>query len=292
MSAAAPSFCLPMRPIPELFRILRYGSLLAALLAGVVQAQDSPHGPGGQPCSDCHTTAGWTPVLFPLKFDHDTTAFPLRGEHRNTTCLSCHTTLRFAGTPTECVSCHRKDYDAALAVNHATAGFGYDCTECHLADASSWLASFDHNKTNFPTRGIHESVPCGSCHTDGRFRGTPTECVACHREAYLATTNPNHAAAGFSTDCSLCHRALTWRPAAFYPHDNFFPISSGSNHPPGRWNSCTDCHAAQPDYSTFECINCHAHAKSAMDSRHSDVSGYEYRSSACYQCHPTGSAGR
>jgi hypothetical protein len=265
--------------------------LLLMLFAGLAHAQESPHGPVGQPCTDCHTTASWTPIVFPIKFDHDTTAFPLRGEHRNTTCASCHVTLRFEGTPISCVSCHLKDYDASLAVNHRTAGFSTECTECHVSDASSWLAAFDHNRTNFPTRGIHQSVPCGSCHVNSRFRGTPIECVSCHLQAYNATTNPNHRSAGFPTDCAQCHRALTWQPAAFFPHDNFFPISEGSNHAPGRWNSCGDCHPAQPNYVTFECINCHAHARADMDRRHGEVGGYVYKSTACYRCHPTGGGG-
>jgi len=38
----------------------------------------------------------------------------------------------------------------------------------------------------------------------------------------------------FNTDCAVCHRALTWQPAAFFPHDQWFPISAGSHHSPAH----------------------------------------------------------
>ncbi len=249
-------------------------------------AQVSPHGPLSMVCTDCHTTDSWKKVSIPLTFDHDTTSFPLRGAHRRATCIACHTTLRFQGTPTECIGCHRSDFRGALTVDHVLAGFSTDCTLCHASDQSSWLVSFDHDKTDFPTRGAHESLPCTACHSNNRFRGTPVECIACHRAAYLATTNPSHRDAGFSTECATCHRALTWRPATFFPHNNFFPISDGTTHHPGVWNTCSDCHQSQPAYASFECIYCHEHAKAQTDGRHRDVSGYQYKSSACYQCHP------
>ncbi|MGA9119262.1 MAG: hypothetical protein WB699_07830 [Bacteroidota bacterium] len=268
-------------------RCHRTGKAFLLLLSWptLLLAQDSPHGPLAIPCTDCHTTQNWHEVAVPATFDHDTTSFPLTGAHRSTTCVSCHRNLRFQGTQSECISCHKRDYDGALTVNHRQAGFGTDCTLCHDLHATSWLASFDHDKTDFPTRGIHESLPCGACHANNRFRGTPVECVACHRSQYLAATNPNHQQAGFSLECATCHRALTWQPAAFFPHDGYFPISDGATHHPGVWNTCADCHLAQPNYTTFECIDCHEHSKDRTDARHAGRSGYEYKSTACYRCH-------
>lgn len=265
------------------------GSLVCfALLAAAAFAQDSPHGPAVHRCADCHASDSWTNLNPVLAFDHDTTAFPLRGEHRAVSCRLCHVTLRFAGTPTDCYGCHRRDFESAVAVNHRRAAFSTDCTGCHDESASSWLSSFDHDKTNFPTRGIHASLTCRACHTRDRYRGTPAECVSCHLREYSATTNPKHTTAKFNTDCATCHRALTWQPAAFFPHDQWFPISAGSHHSPGRWNSCSDCHANQSNYGTFECINCHEHNKASTDNTHAGRSGYQYLSSACYRCHSQG----
>jgi hypothetical protein len=246
--------------------------------------QTSPHGAISIPCTNCHTTAGWNALSPTMVFDHASTAFPLLGEHRVTPCRKCHTTLRFTGTVRTCVGCHLEAYSNAQAVNHRTAGFSTECADCHKEDAPSWQASFDHDRTRFPTRGIHESVPCSSCHAEGRYRGTPSECLSCHLSQYMGTTAPNHAAAGFPTTCGTCHRALTWIPATLFAHP-YFPIGRSDRHSPGVWNTCIDCHVAQPSYNVFECINCHAHEKTRMDSRHREIRSYTYASTACYGCH-------
>jgi hypothetical protein len=225
----------------------------------------------------------------PMDFKHATTAFALNGQHKKGACTSCHTNLVFAGTPRSCFSCHKKDFDGAVTMNHRVAGFSTDCQNCHTDKATSWEAGFNHNTTAFPTRGAHDGVPCLSCHVGGKYHGTPIACVSCHRKEYGATTTPSHTTAHFGTDCGTCHRALTWRPAAFFPH-NYFPITKGSGHPPGRWSSCLDCHPQQPNYSpaTLNCTNCHAHSESSMASRHARASGYQWDSRKCVSCHPAG----
>ena len=260
------------------------------LLANTITfCQESPHGKITNECTDCHTTGSWTVLASPMHFDHSDTGYKLYGQHRDIACKSCHTDLRFAGTPRNCYSCHRSDYDAAVAIDHRLAGFGTDCQQCHRVDAISWQSSFDHNMTQFPTRGAHEAVPCLSCHVGNRYRGTPSECIACHQTEYNTTQNPNHMAAGYSTECAVCHRALTWQPAAFFPHP-YFPIHAGDVHSPGVWNACTDCHASDTPagFQTPACTSCHEHTKSRTDPRHANVRGYVYDSEHCYNCHPTG----
>ncbi len=268
--------------------VILFASFIAVCFCNsLCLGQASPHGKIDLPCTDCHSTQGWDKLVSPMKFDHTETGFRLSGEHRTIACKDCHVNLNFQNTPPNCYSCHQKDYDAAITINHRVADFGPDCTTCHSADALSWRASFNHDLTEFPTRGAHEAVPCLSCHVGNRYRGTPSECVSCHQDVYESAQNPNHIAAGFNTECAVCHRALTWQPAAFFPHP-YFPIHAGDRHSPGVWRACTDCHLAQPNYATFECTNCHEHTKSRMDSQHANVGGYTYQSSACYRCHPTG----
>jgi hypothetical protein len=223
-----------------------------------------------------------------MKFDHAKTSFVLQGKHRLTDCKQCHITLRFSETPVECFSCHRQDFDAAPSVNHRLAGFSTGCIQCHREDAVSWSDSFDHNLTEFPTRGAHDAVECVRCHVNNQYRGTPSQCVSCHLNEYRAAQDPNHTAAAFSTDCATCHRALTWQPATFFPHSSFFPIGRGDRHSPGVWTTCRDCHLEGANYETFECIDCHTHNKATTDGRHEGRSGYVYESAACYRCHPRG----
>ena len=259
-------------------------AMLVAACAEPALGQKSPHGTLSIECTDCHSTDNWHDLPPTMRFDHATTGFALRGQHQAVSCKGCHVTLQFSGTPRACTGCHFADYQKAPAIDHRVAGFSMDCASCHTEESLSWRGSFDHDRTQFPIRGIHQAVACAACHTANRYKGTPSACVACHMKEYQATTTPNHVVAGFSIQCATCHRALMWQPASFFPHP-YFPIGKGDRHSPGVWNSCADCHLAQPNYKTFECIYCHTHSKSQTDPHHSGVSGYQYKSTSCYQCH-------
>jgi hypothetical protein len=64
-------------------------------------------------CQSCHGVGSWRPAA---RFVHDRdTRFKLEGAHARVACASCHpavkgaagrTTVRYAGVPVECVSCH------------------------------------------------------------------------------------------------------------------------------------------------------------------------------------------
>jgi hypothetical protein len=236
-------------------------------------------------CQSCHSTNAWRPAS---AIDHSRTRFPLTGAHQAVTCERCHVGGRFAGTPTDCFSCHQTSYNSASNPNHASAGFPTTCQTCH--NTSAWRpASFDHGRTRFPLTGAHRALDCGRCHAGGRYAGTSTDCYACHRANYDATSNPNHRAAGFPTQCQSCHTTNAWRPASFDHDGAFFPINSGRHR--GTWSSCQDCHVNPGNLRTFECINCHAHNRNEMDDKHKEVGGYRYQSAACYQCHPRGQGG-
>jgi nitrate/TMAO reductase-like tetraheme cytochrome c subunit len=166
-----------------------------------------------------------------------------------------------------------------------TANFPQDCSICH--NTSAWTpASFNHALTRFPLTGAHISVACTSCHSNGVYAGTPTDCYSCHSREYTTTTDPNHVAAGFPRDCSTCHSTAAWTGATF-THAQF-PIYSGTH--AGRWSSCGDCHTNSSNYAVFSCTTS-CHDKTATDSNHRGVSGYVYNSANCYSCHPSGRAG-
>ncbi|MGE0455545.1 MAG: cytochrome c3 family protein [Vicinamibacteria bacterium] len=231
-------------------------------------------------CEGCHSTSAWRPAAL----DHDRTRFPLTGAHERVDCARCHQGGRYQGTPTDCVSCHRANYDRAANPSHS--GFPTTCAGCH--STSGWRpASFDHDKTRFPLSGGHRGVDCARCHPGGRYQGTSTDCVSCHRADYDRTSNPNHASSGFPTSCTSCHSTSGWRPASFNHDGPYFPIYSGKHR--GAWSTCADCHVSSGNYRQFECILCHKHSNRAeVDSKHKKVSGYAYNSAACYRCHPRG----
>jgi hypothetical protein len=244
----------------------------------------------GPDCASCHTPRSGVDRAAMAR-RHQMTRFPLSGGHAGLDCESCHQPasqghLQFVGTEAECVNCHRTDYDNAKNPDHKGGGFPTECAECH--SPTSWAgANFDHSQTAFPLTGAHRGVACQSCHGDGVYAGKSTDCSSCHMADYNGTSNPGHAAAGFSTACATCHTTTAWAGATFDHDGPFFPIYSGTHR--GRWTACTDCHTNLNRYSDFNCLTCHPHDdKAQTDAKHAGRSGYSYDSAACYRCHPRG----
>ena len=242
----------------------------------------------GDDCLRCHSTESWLiDDIFTL---HQENGFPLLGAHATADCAACHrseTALRFDRLGNECVNCHLEDFNTTTQPNHLDAGFSTNCIECHRMDASDWGSeSIDHSF--FPLELGHDIQDCTACHTVGDFSNTPTDCFECHSAQFENALNPNHLSAGFSTQCVDCHTTNPgWSPAEFLGHDDsFFPIYSGKHE--GEWNLCTDCHIGG-NFQSFSCIDCHEHNDpNDLAEDHDDVSGYQFSSSACYSCHPTG----
>ncbi len=238
---------------------------------------DPPHRQAGigTQCETCHGTSRWEGAVL----DHP---FELVGAHRALDCQDCHINEVFAGTPTDCVGCHRADYNATSNPNHAQAGFGTDCEDCH--GTSTWLGAEVNHDAFFPLTGSHRTLDCESCHVGGVFAGTPTDCFSCHREDWEGTSDPNHVAAGFPSDCELCHNTNAWEDAQEVSHS--FPIYSGDHRQGAAWTTCSDCHPNQNNFAAFDCLACHPRAE--MEDEHDEVPGFQYRSPACLDCHPTG----
>ena len=210
------------------------------------------HAPAGfsQDCAACHTTVQWAGA----KFDHSKAKFPLTGSHVALLCTQCHSSGQFAGLPSQCVSCHLPDYQKTTNPNHVTAGFPQDCTLCHTT--AQWTgATFNHTtKTTFPLTGSHVPLACNLCHSSGVYAGLPTACVSCHLPNYQKTTNPNHVAAVFPQDCTLCHTTAQWTGATFnHTTKTTFPLTGA--HVP---LACNLCHSSgvYAGLST-QCVSCH-----------------------------------
>lgn len=245
-------------------------------------APNHPNGKFSKDCSTCHDTkaTNWRSS----NIDHN--FFPLTGGHSRPSCYDCHTVGTFAGLSKECYSCHKPNYEATTNPNHVAGNFSKQCQVCHNINAWS-PAQFDHNLTTFPLTGRHTTVTCASCHTQG-YAGTPKTCVSCHQANYNATQSPNHTAAQFPSTCENCHTTAGWTPAQFNHDGPYFPIYSGKHR--NKWNSCGDCHTNSSNFQQFSCTNCHEHNQASMNGEHQGVQGYKWESSACYSCHPSGTA--
>jgi hypothetical protein len=131
--------------------------------------------------------------------------------------------------------------------------------------------------TFFPLLGAHAVLDCQQCHSEG-FEGTPTDCFACHQEDYAATTDPDHEASGFSTECEDCHGESTWEGAVI-DHDAFFPLTGA--HAP---LDCQECHAGGFVGTPSDCYACHREDYEGTDDPDHVAAGFP---TECEACHDT-----
>ena len=158
-------------------------------------------------CERCHRPMSWQGAVF----DHAGTNFPLTGAHRSVPCASCHVGGVYAGTPTDCVACHQKDYDNTTNPNHGQLGFPTTCATCH--NTTDWHdASFaQHDSEFFPIySGAHKGrwTLCADCHTQpSNF--TVFNCLGCHPHSDKAVTDGHHSGVStyqyLSSECYRCH---------------------------------------------------------------------------------------
>jgi len=197
--------------------------------------------------------------LNPHGFNHQFTDFPLKGKHTKTECKACHQqNSRHRETPSQCIDCHRKQ-----DVHQGKQGKA--CDNCHTSTA--WRETqFDHNQTDFPLSGAHESVSCHQCHRDTSYLNTPTQCAACHQ------IDDAHAGQ-FGSECKQCHVTESWDKTDF-DHNRDTDFSLIGAH---KDLSCVACHHPKsPDVDPeARCVSCHR-----SDDVHVGDNGDD-----CAQCH-------
>jgi hypothetical protein len=154
-------------------------------------------------CDTCHTTTSWAGATF----NHNNTPFPLTGAHVNVACTACHINNVFAGTPTDCYSCHTADFNGTTNPNHATAGWPTTCTTCHTTTAwmPATLPSSYH--TFFPVNHGNANGVCTNCHTNSSDYSVFT-CTSCHGGNNAANFQ-HEKVNGYvynSVNCYACHK--------------------------------------------------------------------------------------
>jgi hypothetical protein len=254
-------------------------AVLLPALGTFAQAPRDPHGKLDQDCGECHSPERWTPVARPSKFRHETTGFRLEGAHGQAGCRDCHRTLVFDHVGTACADCHKDAHRGEL---------GSRCEACHLP--VSWTNQTQmaqvHNRTRLPLFATHARLDCTACHRNQQpyqYAATPAECGNCHATTYLATTSPNHVAAGFSRRCEDCHSATapTWSSAAF-SHPAAFPLSGGHAN-----LACARCHGTgRPHTVASQCVSCHEAAFASAANPNHAAGGFPR---TCEDCHTTAS---
>jgi len=220
----------------------------------------------GGDCARCHSPAGWTEIAAGA-FDHDRTAYPLRGRHRQVACDRCH-------RPGErgkrlvfdrCTACHADAHAGELArrADHGA------CESCHSVDGFT-PAEFgprEHESTRFPLRDAHRAVACVACHRPKAVaagtRGVPRlhwdaiGCEICHSDPH----GGQFATAGQGTDCTHCHDARDWAARRFDHADTRFPLAGA--------------------HANVACDACHRPTRIAGGTR----ARYRPLDTACRSCH-------
>ena len=236
-----------------------------------------PHGEDfAMDCRLCHHTESWTitpsywqerslAYLRALRkgedtdsmFLHQVTGFDLTGQHREIDCRACHASLVFADERgKECIDCHRDVHQMTTVA---------DCAACH--DTRSWLiddVTTLHERAGFALTGVHAVEDCAACHqsqTHLRFDPIGNECIACHRQDYLATTSPSHVELQYSTNCMDCHNIETPGWTIDGSNHFFFPLTGAHDIP-----DCTQCHQV-PNFSDISsaCMSCHDDERKDLD---------------------------
>lgn len=229
----------------------------------------------GAECGNCHAEHKGREAdiigLQPNLFDHDLTEFALTGAHQAESCGSCHDdAVPYREAPTECAGCHEQDdvHDGSL---------GAVCGDCH--EPSGWPeASFDHDSTDFPLIGGHQSAACLGCHSDQQFQAPmgesrSSECVDCHRIDDVHKGNNG-------TLCGDCHTPTSWTDSLF-DHGKQTDFELEGAH---AQLTCGNCHVESDGFEALDmtCIGCHA-----SDDVHLGRNGTD-----CADCHDQSSWSR
>ena len=266
-------------------------------------SKDTHKGTLGQTCQSCHTTSAWKPSTF----DHNTSAFKLTGAHVNAACLRCHANnSSYKGTPSNCYACHVSD-------DTHKGSMGQSCQTCH--STSVWKPStFDHNSAAFKLTGAHVSAVCTRCHVNAVFKGTPSNCYACHvsKDTHKGTLGQT---------CQTCHTTSAWKPTTFDHNSSAFKLTgahvsavctrchANNSSYKGTPTTCYGCHASKDAHTGTLgqlCGACHstnawkpasfdhnstafkltgAHVSAACTRCHANNSSYKGTPTACYGCH-------
>lgn len=214
---------------------------------------DVHNGQLGEACDKCHQVETRFQQA-KSTFDHNKTAFPLKGGHTRVDCGKCHKRqqgkqgkqqkqwkgLRFK----RCAHCHADPHKPS---------FKPACSRCH--NETSWLevSAFDHRQTRYPLEGKHRGLTCAKCHPPGqKNKKIPFgKCTDCHRR------DPHRGQ--FDKDCGACHTLQGFKKVTLNHDTTRYPLTGKH-----RSVTCRKCHTPRDNdkiviYKPLEtaCAGCH-----------------------------------
>jgi hypothetical protein len=173
-----------------------------------------------------------------------------------------------------CIACHDDVHEQK---------FGIDCLACHSEESFRSVRNFtalDHEKTDFPLLGKHETVDCRKCHETRITEPLVfNQCVACHDDYHEGQfVTDLH-----TPDCASCHTMDGFAGSTFtveQHNQTAFALSGAHLATP-----CFSCHL-QEDKWMFRnigsaCVDCHE------DIHAGTIETQYYPDNACQSCHIT-----
>ena len=156
-------------------------------------------------------------------------------------------------------------------------GLSIPCQNCHTS--VGWkpiraVPEFDHNKTSYPLRGMHENVACTQCHAKMVFSDTGTHCADCHADIHRRQ---------MGASCEQCHTVKGWSIVlqTVREHTNRFPLVGGH-----AGLDCADCHKGEAVGQfvglSIQCYSCHQNTYQQTTSPKHSAAAFPVQ---CEQCH-------
>ena len=188
-----------------------------------------------------------------------TTTFELLGSHQETTCASCHESLKFSDiasiSNSDCADCHTDVHSGELSQT---------CSNCHTEVSFLQVDGLSiHDRTTFPLVGAHVQTTCESCHRNNDIAfetAIDPSCASCHLQDYEDATTVNHADADFPLECQDCHNQFVWNGVIF---DHLLTSNGFELLGAHEGLSCANCHTPGAPSSIFgpvtsnDCLACH-----------------------------------
>ena len=154
------------------------------------------------------------------------------------------------------------------------------CENCHTA--AGWrpiraVPEFDHDKTNYPLRGMHEKVQCVQCHVKPVFTNVGKNCADCHADIHRRQ---------MGSDCAQCHTVKGWDIAVqqVKDHQNRFPLFGAHAAVP-----CEECHKGAATGIFYglstECDSCHLKDWQKTNNPPHASAGPVFAPGNCQGCH-------
>lgn len=218
-------------------------------------------------------------------------------------CISCHASRTGKEVVhKKCLECHQ-EISVRIEEKHGYHADKPECKTCHtehnkdklpefdIFAPKDWLKTFNHDETNYPLIGSHQTVECNDCHTTYRkhfktkepstsrsYLDAPNDCYTCHKKVYEHRFSKKK-----WLNCTECHSTSleSWTKMArklTFSHDEteypleglHIPVACKACHKPDpklkrlttfaplKFSQCTHCHA-DPHKGKFgdDCTTCH-----------------------------------